>query len=217
MVNAPHTDLTGGGRARGRGFKPATMFADLDFAFGPSRIDTIAVDSIAVKAQLANGLANVARAEVRGSGAPIDVNGQFGLNSARHLVTTYSWTDARSTRSKMSVTLRGDTISAGGFGLDSVAADLSYLKPNGTVLVRVVQNNERDFALKGDFTLDKARNEVRLADVALRFDTTSWRTTHPSTVRWGDRGIEVVKLELENGGPERRIYANGLLPTEGAA
>ena len=62
MVNAPHTDLTGGGTARGRGFKPATMFSELDFAFGPSRIDTIAVDSIAVKAQLADGLANVARA-----------------------------------------------------------------------------------------------------------------------------------------------------------
>ena len=82
IVNAPRTDLTGGGTARGRGFKPATMFADLDFAFGPSRIDTIAVDSIAVKAQLADGLANVARAEVRGAGALVDLNGQFGLDAS---------------------------------------------------------------------------------------------------------------------------------------
>ena len=335
MRGAPPTDLTGGGTARGRGFKPATMLAELDFAFGPSRIDTVAVDSIAVKARLADGLANVERAQVRGSGAIVDVNGQLGLdavhsgtlsyniaidslatfahfipagagpdtgvvrprprsaaeamqraraesariakqtevaraisgapmpriqvdtptaiprsliagrvrasgtiagsiehfdlqgsanatglvvrgNAARHLVTTYSWTDAMTPQSKMSVTLRGDTISAAGFALDSVAADLSYLKPNGTVLVRVVQNNERDFALKGDFTLDKAHNELRLADVALRFDTTTWRTTHPSAVQWGGSGIRVVNLELVSG-PGRRIYANGLLPTEGLA
>ncbi|HEX7978929.1 MAG TPA: translocation/assembly module TamB domain-containing protein, partial [Gemmatimonadaceae bacterium] len=335
VVNAPHTDLTGGGDARGRGFKPATMFADLNFAFGPSRIDTIAVDSIAVKAKLADGLASVARAEVHGAGALVDVNGQFGLdaghagtlhynvtidslatfarylpaaaqpdtglvkprprtaaeavrraraesariarqtevqraisgatlpriqvdtpkaiprsliagtvrasgtiagsidrfnlqgaanatglvvrgNAARHLVTTYSWTDALTPQSKMSVTLRGDTISTGGFALDSVAADLSYRKPNGTILVRVRQNDQRDVALKGDFTLDKARNTLRLADLTLRFDTTTWATTHPSEVHWGTRGIEVAKLELESG-PGRRIYANGLLPTEGTA
>ena len=54
----------------------------LDVAFGPSSIDTIAVDSIAVKALLADGLANVARAEVRGAGALVDVNGQLGLDSS---------------------------------------------------------------------------------------------------------------------------------------
>jgi len=335
VVNAPHTDLTGGGRARGRGFKPATMFADVDVAFGPSSIDTVAVDSIAVKALLADGLANVARAEVRGAGALVDVNGQIGLdsahtgtlhynvaidslatfarylpksmapdtgvvkprpriaaeavrsaraeaarvarqtevaraisgapmpriqvdtptaiprsliagtvrasgtiagsiekfdlqgaanatglvvrgNSARHLVTTYSWTHAMTAQSKMAVTVRGDSISAAGFSLDSVAADLSYIKPSGSILVRVVQNGQRDFALKGDFTLDNARNELRLADMSLRFDTTTWHTTHPSTIHWGSRGVEVVKLELESG-PGRRIYANGLLPTEGTA
>ena len=335
VVNAPHTDLTGFGTARGRGFKPATMFSELDFAFGPSSIDTIAVDSIAVKARLADGLATVARAEVKGSGALIDLNGQFGLdsghtgtmnysvtidslatfshflpksvapdtgsvrprpriaaeavqrarvesariakqtevqraisggtlpriqvdtpkaiprsliagtvrasgtiagsierfnlqgsanatglvvrgNAARHLVSTYSWTDATTPQSKVSVTVRGDTVSAGGFSLDSVAADLSYRKPDGTVFVRVRQNDQRDIALKGDFKLDKARNELRLADLALRFDTTTWQTTHPSTMHWGTRGLEVANLELVSG-PGRRIYANGLLPTEGTA
>jgi autotransporter translocation and assembly factor TamB len=335
MVNGPSSALTGGGTARGRGFKPATMFSELSFAFGPSRIDTVAVDSIAVQARLADGIANVARAEVRGSGALVDVAGQFGLdashrgaltysvvidslatfarllpasvqpdtgvvpprprivaeavrrarvdsarvakqtevaravrgasalrlqvdtphaiprsvlagtlrasgtitgsvdrfslqgsangtglvvhgNSARHVAATYSWTDARTAQSKMTVALRGDTISASGFAFDSLAADLSYLKPSGTIGVRVRQGSQRDYALRGDFTLDKERNELRLADMALRFDTTTWQTTHPSAIRWGGRGIEVVNLELFNG-PSRRIYANGLLPTEGRA
>jgi translocation and assembly module TamB len=311
------------------------MVSDLNFAFGPSRFDTVAVDSIALQARLANGMANVARAEVRGSGALVDVNGQFGLdaqhsgsltydvaidslatfarflpagagadtgvvaprprivaeamqraradssrvakqtevaravagapaprlqvdtpsaiprnvlrgavrangtisgsidrfnlqgsanatglvvrgNAARHVAATYSWTDARTAQSKMTVAVRGDTISAAGFAFDSLTADLSYLKPNGSIGVRVRQSSQRDYALNGEFTLDKERNELRLADMALRFDTTTWRTTHASAIRWGGRGIEVVNLELTNG-PGRRIYANGLLPTQGVA
>ena len=336
MVNGPRTALTGGGTARGRGFKPATMVSDLNFAFGPSRYDTVTIDSIAVLAHLGNGLANVTRAQVRGAGARADIAGQFGLdarhtgsltysvvidslatfapylpasagpdtgvvhprpriiadalsraradsarvakqtevaraisgtpaaraqvdtpsaiprnvlagslrtsgtiagsvkrfnlqgsadatglivrgNAVRHLAATYSWTDATTPQAKMTVALRGDTISAFGFAFDSLTTDVSYLKPNGTVAVRVRQGNQRDYALSGEFTLDTNRSEVRLADVALRFDTSSvWRSTGRSAIRWGGRGIEVVNLELKSDG-NRRIYANGLLPTQGRA
>ena len=334
MIGMPRTALTGGGTARGRGFKPATQVADLDFSFRPSVFDTIAVDSAAVKARLANGIATVNRAFVRASGARVEAAGTIGLdarhsgslaydfaidslaafahflpglgpdtgivkprprltaerlkrakedsarvdkatevaraisgvklkkvqvdtpsaiprnilagsvraagtiagsvsrftlagtatgaglvvrgNSAKHLSATYRWADARTARSKMTVALAGDTISAFGFSFDSLAGALDYLKPNGTLAVRIRQGNARDYSLNGDFTLDKARNELRLADVALHFDTTTWKSTHPSAVRWGTRGIEVVNLELRSGGT-RRIYANGLLPTAGRA
>src|SRR5204863_145384 len=150
MVNGPSSDLTGGGTARGRGFKPPTMTSDLDFAFGPSRLDTVAVDSIAVQARLANGLATVARFNMQGSAnaTGLVVRG----NAARHVAVTYGWTDARTPQSKVTVTARGDTISALGFAFDSLAADLSYRKPNGSVGVRVRQSDERDYALSGDFT-----------------------------------------------------------------
>jgi translocation and assembly module TamB len=334
MVSAPVTSLTGGGTARGRGFKPATMYSDLDFRFGPSSVDTIGVDSLSVRARLANGLATVAQARVRGSGAVADLSGAFGLdarhsgtltynvavdslgtfarfipgttadtgvvpprprltaerlararadsaradratevaraisglpparvqvdtpkaiprgllagtvraagsiagniqrfslhgtanavglvvkgNAARHLNTTYSWIDARTRTSKLSVALAADTVSAYGFAFDSLAGDLSYLGPNGTVAVRVKQGADRDYGLRGEFTLDKARNELRLAEVALRFDSTTWSSTHPAIVRWGPPGVEVVNLELRSAGA-RRIYANGLLPTQGRA
>lgn len=336
MIGAPVTALTGGGTARGRGFKPATMLADLAFDFGPSTVDTLGVDSLTVRARLANGLASVERARVQASGGIAEVSGQFGLdarhqgsltyavsvdslgtfarflpglgpdtgvvqprprlaaellrvaradsaraaratevqraisgrppapvripvdtpraiprnvlagslraagtitgsidrfslhgtasgtglivrgNAARHVSATYAWENARTSQSKMSVALAGDTISAFGFAFDSLAGDLSYLKPNGTVSLRIRQGDQRDYALSGDFTLDKERNVLRLADMALRFDTTTWRSTHPATVRWGGRGVEVVNLELTSG-PGQRIYANGLLPTEGTA
>jgi translocation and assembly module TamB len=334
LAGAPTTALTGGGTASGRGFKPATMYSDLAFDFGPSSVDTIGVDSLIVHARLASGLVTVTRAQVRGSGAMVDVAGQFGLdarhngtltyavavdslgtigrflpglgpdtgamkprplitaqrlrraradsaradratevaraisgrpaarvqvdtpsavprnvlagslradgtitgsvsrfslqgtaagaglivrgNSARRVAATYSWQDARTSRSKMTVSLSGDTISAFGFAFDSLAGDLSYLKPSGTVALYIKQQSQRDYSLRGDFTLDKARNELRLADVTLNFDSTTWQSTHPSKIRWGTSGIEVVDLELRSG-VNSRIYANGLLPTKGRA
>jgi translocation and assembly module TamB len=137
-------------------------------------------------------------------------------SSVRHLNTTYSWIDARTKTSKLNVAVAADTMSAYGFAFDSLAGDLSYLGPNGTVAVRVKQGADRDYGLRGEFTLDKARNELRLAEVTLRFDSTAWNSTHPSVVRWGPPGVEVVDLELRGGGA-RRIYANGLLPTQGRA
>ncbi len=336
VIGAPRTALTGGGTASGRGFKPATMYADLAFDFGPSSVDTIGVDSLTLRARLANGLASVERAQLRASGARVDVAGQFGLdarhegaltyalavdslgtlapflpglgpdtgvvkprprlaaellriaradsaraaretevqraisglpatplrvptdtpraiprsvlagslqaagtitgsvsrftlrgtaagtglivrgNAARHLAATYSWEDARTARSRMTVSLAGDTISAFGFAFDSLAGDLSYLKPGGTLSLRIRQGDAGDYAVRGDFVLHPDHREIHLADVTLRFDTTSWRTTHPATVRWGGRGIEVVNLELRSG-PGQRIFANGLLPTQGVA
>ncbi len=334
VSGTPVTSLTGGGTARGRGFKPATMTSELAFAFGRSSVDTIAVDSLNVQATLANGLATVQRAELQADKARLQVSGQLGLdashsgslayavdvdslgmlsryipalgadtgvvtprpqlaadilrramadsaridrqtevaraisgappprvqvdtpraiprglvagalhaqgtiagslsrftlngtlngtgivargNAARHIQATYSWVDAKTAHSKMSVALNADTVSVYGFEFDSLVTDLSYTKPNGTVAVRIRQGDQRDYALQGDFTLDNARNELRLADVTLRFDTTTWRTTHPAAVRWGGRGIEVVNLELTSG-PTQRIYANGLLPTSGPA
>ena len=336
VTGAPRTALTGGGTASGRGFKPATMLADLAFDFGPSSVDTIGVDSLTVRARLANGLATVERAQLRAAGARADIAGAFGLdaahqgaltysvavdslgtlapflpglgpdtgvvrprprlasellrvaradsaradratevqraisgarpptvrlpadtpraiprgviagaaqaagtitgsidrfslqgtasgtglivrgNAARHVTASYRWENARTSQSKMSVSLAGDTISAFGFAFDSLAGDLSYLKPGGTVSLRIRQGGERDYGLQGDFVLHQDHNEVHLNDVALRFDTTTWRTTRPATVKWGGRGIEVVNLELRSG-PGQRIFANGLLPTEGRA
>ncbi|MDB4890216.1 MAG: hypothetical protein JWL61_2071 [Gemmatimonadetes bacterium] len=339
VLFGPRTSLNGTGHAAGRGFKPATMYSDLSLDLVNSSLDTIAVDSVSLRAKLANGLATIERARVIGSGATLDVAGQMGLdsthagsltyalkvdtlekfarfipgatptaadtavqrprprvaaelrrraradsaatakrtevlraianlppvrlqvptdtptaiprnmlagkleakgtitgsitrfnvegdatgtslvvqgNSAKHLSAKYSWIDARTKTSKISATLGADTVSALGFAFDSLSADLSYLAPNGTMKIAVKQGSQRDYSLEGDFTLDRDRNELRLKDVALRFDSTTWKSTHASTIRFGAAGVEVVNLELTSG-PGRRIYANGLLPTKGTA
>ena len=338
VLFGPVTSLNGTGHAAGRGFKPATMYSDMTLDLGPSAVDTMAVDSVSLRAKLANGLANIERARVTGSGARLDIAGQFGLdsthagaltyalnvdtlakfarfipgattrpdtglqrprpriaaearrraradsarvaiataveravrgappvqiripsdtpraipkdllagslrasgkitgsidrfsvegtasgaglvvqgNAAKHFNSTYSLADVRTKSSKISASLRADTVSAFGFAFDSLAGDLTYLAPNGNLAIRVRQGFERDYSLGGDFTIDKARNELRLAEVVLRFDSTTWKSTHPSSIRFGTSGVEVVNLELRSG-PSRRIYANGLLPTKGTA
>ncbi len=338
LVGGPVTSLSGSGRARGRGFKPATMFADVALELGASSMDTIGVDSVSLRAQIGRGLATIQRARVVAARADtIDVSGQIGMdakhagtltysvavdslatiarfipggnpadttpfmprpraafeallkaradsarvaqetevkravanappvtlrvpadtpqaiprnllggavrasgtitgsidqfslrgtatakglivrgNAARHLSATYAWTDARTKSSALETTVNADTVSAFGFAFDSLTGTVHYLAPSGSVALRVRQGGLRSYSLDGDFTLDKARSDLRLADVTLRFDTTAWRSTHPSVVHWGTQGIEVVNFELRNG-PNRRIYANGLLPTKGVA
>lgn len=137
-------------------------------------------------------------------------------NSLRHFTANYAWLDARTKKSAVAAQVRADTISAYGFAFDSLTTDVRYAAPNGSLAFRVRQGTERDYALNGDFTINTARNEIRLRDVALRFDSTTWRSTHAASVRFGASGVEVVNLEL-SAGPGRRIYANGLLPTKGTA
>jgi translocation and assembly module TamB len=337
MIGGTPTSLNGTVQAKGRGFKPATMYSDLVMDFAASSIDTISVDSLSVRAHLADGMANIERAQALASGARAEVSGQIGLdtnhtgslkysivldslatfarfipgasapdtgvvrprprrayealrraradsvrvaratevmrairgapgvrlrlpvdtpraiprgllegsltdsgtvtgsvdrfslsgaasgkdivvlgNSVKHLRADYAWTDARTTSAKITASMSADTVSAAGFAFDSLSANVSYLAPGGTVALRVRQGAERDYALNGEFTIDTLRSELRLANIALRFDTTAWRSTHTSTIRFGKSGVEVQNLELTNG-PGRRIYANGLLPTKGEA
>ena len=64
---------------------------------------------------------------------------------------------------------------------------------------------------RANFVLNKDRNELRLNDLRLRFDTTLWASTQPAGIHWGPRGVDVERLELRNT-RNGRIFVNGLLP-----
>ena len=337
MINGTATSFNGVVRASGRGFKPETQVATILLDLGPSSVDTIAIDSVSLRARLANGIANIDSAMVAGAGLRGDLAGQIGLdsnftgtlsykvkldslvkfgrfipgastpdtiivkprpllafearrraradsarvaketevvralggappvqlrvaadtpkaipkgllsgkatasgtitgsidrfslvgearadslivmgNAVRHMSATYSLNDALTKQSKASLDLSADSISAYGFSFDSLTAKVGYADPSGTAEVRVRQSSGLDYALNGAFTLDSARNELRLSQVNLRFDSTTWKSTGASTVHFGKYGLDITNLELVSG-PGRRIYANGLLPTKGVA
>jgi len=125
--------------------------------------------------------------------------------------------DARAPGSVLAIALAGDTITAGGFAFDSLRTNLSYRADSGSgrVEVAIRQSDERDYGLVGDYIVRPDNRELRLANMQLRFDTTVWKSTRPATIQSRPSGIAVQNLELRSG-PDSRIYANGLIPTNGA-
>ena len=157
---------------------------------------------------------NISDFDLRGRVAAQDV--VLRGNSVRRARAEFGWIDAMTPKSTMLVAAHADSTSVAGFHLDSLDARLAYSAPNGTAVLAIHQNNDREYAANLGFALHLDHKEVHFTDLALRFDTTRWVSTRPGTVKWGGRGIEVETIELRSG-PEGRIYVHGLIPTEGQA
>lgn len=143
-------------------------------------------------------------------GQDIALRGHF----VRRFASNYAWTNARTPAARLAVGVDADSLMVSGFSLDSVMARVSYDKPGGSVDLKVVQDETRDYQLNANYTLSTARNELRVGNLRLRLDTALWVSPRPSTIHWGGPGVRVTDFELRNRG-NGRLYANGLLPTEG--
>ncbi|HEV2016687.1 MAG TPA: translocation/assembly module TamB domain-containing protein [Gemmatimonadaceae bacterium] len=137
-------------------------------------------------------------------------------NSVGSFVADYDWINARTPQSQVRVNAQAKAVNAAGFSLDSVGAKLTYQKPNGTAQIVVSQDNSRTYSADAQFALNKVRNELRLNNLKLRFDTSVWASTRVASLHWGQAGIDIDSLELRNG-PTGRIFVNGLLPKQGSA
>ena len=137
-------------------------------------------------------------------------------NTVGSFVADYDWINARTPQSQVRVNAQARAVNAAGFSLDSVGAKLTYAKPNGTAQIVVSQDNARRYSADAQFTLNKIRNELRLNNLKLQFDTSVWASTRAAAVHWGQAGVEVDSLELRNG-PTGRIFVNGLVPKQGSA
>jgi translocation and assembly module TamB len=176
----------------------------------------VAADTISGSAYAAGRLrGNIHDFDLKGSigGEDVVVRGNY----VKQFTGLYDWTNARSPQSKLVAAIDADSVSAMGFAFDTVNARLTYAKPGGHVELAVVQDNKRQYGARGDFALYPDRKELRLADMTFQFDTTFWSMPHPGTVQWGGPGIRVTDFELRNRRGTGRIYASGLLPTDGVA
>jgi hypothetical protein len=331
IAKAPATSLNSVGSARGRGFDPATMQAQLVASLSASTIDTLSLDRANVKVAAANGVARVDTLAVELPQGIVEAKGTFGLapghtgtlsyhvaidslsriagliskdtgvvaprpgilssriarakadsariarateveravtgkklptfavdtpktvrrnelsgsaqadgvatgnirnfslkgtasgsnivargNTVGSFVADYDWINARTPQSQVRVNAQARAVNAAGFSLDSVGAKLTYAKPNGTAQIVVSQDNARTYSADAQFTLNKIRNELRLNNLKLQFDTSAWTSTRAAAVHWGQAGVDVDSLELRNG-PTGRIFVNGLIPKQGSA
>jgi autotransporter translocation and assembly factor TamB len=331
IARAPQTSLNSVGSARGRGFDPATMQAQLAASVSTSTIDTVSIDRANVKVAAANGMARVDTLAVELPQGIVEAKGTFGLapgqsgtlsyhvaidslsrmagliskdtgvvkprpgilssriarakadsirvarateveravtgrklptfavdtpktvrknelsgsakadgvatgnirsfslkgtasgsnivaqgNSVGSFVADYDWVNARTPQSQVRVNAQARELNAYGFSLDSVGAKLTYQKPNGTVQLVINEENSKTYTADAQFTLNKVRNELRLNNLRLQFDTSVWASTRVASVHWGQAGVDVDSLELRNG-PTGRIFVNGLIPKQGSA
>src|SRR5207237_2160894 len=110
-------------------------------------------------------------------------------NSVGSFTADYDWINARTPQSEVSINAQARAVSAAGFNLDSVGAKLTYHKPNGTLNVVVNQDNQRTYAADAAFTLDKVRNDLKLNNLKLQFDTSVWASTRVASLHWGQAGV----------------------------
>jgi translocation and assembly module TamB len=176
---------------------PRDSLAGRLYAAGTLRgnIDDFAVDGRAevedfvyAGTQIGRGTAEYALARIRTATPDVTVDGEF------------------------------DDVVVADLAFDRVTVDGRYRGTRfgeGTVQLRARQDDETEYGADVAFTLALDRNELRLADAQLRFDTVTWRTTRPGSVAWGGGTVEVDDIELVSnfGG---RIFADGVLPAEGA-
>lgn len=162
-------------------------------------------------------LAGVLRGGVQG----FDMRGRAGAedvvfrgNTMRRARFEYAWLGARTPRSALAVGASLDSVTAGGFALDSVELRSSYHATAGDVALAIYQRSGEEYSIGGDYTLHTGHNEVHLRDLTLRFDSTRWVAAHPSAIRWGTEGFFVDHFELTNG-RGGRAFANGNIPPHG--
>jgi translocation and assembly module TamB len=160
---------------------------------------------------------------VRGGLQGFDLRGRAGVqslvalgNQVERARVAYTWIGAMRPDAVLAVAASADSVRAAGFQLDSLDARGTWRKPGGTAQVAVFQDVGRSYALRGEYAVYPDRSEARFSDVRLRFDTTVWASTRLGTVRWGRPGLEVDDIELVDG-RGGRIFADGTVPTEGAA
>ena len=164
----------------------------------------------------ADGVAtgNIRNFDLKGTASGRDIVARG--NTVGAFSADYSWINARTAQSAVTVNARALAVRALGFDLDSVSGKVSYRKPNGTADIVINQDNNRTYAASAQYTLDKIRNSLTLNNLKLKFDTTIWTSTRVAALHWGKAGFDVENLELRNGATGR-IYVNGLIPTSGSA
>ena len=135
-------------------------------------------------------------------------------SSVTAVTANYAWSSAFTPQSRVSAQVSAVNIVAAGFALDTVAFTTAYAKPNGNVTIAIRQDSNRVYNATAQFTLDKDRNELRLDQLRLRFDTTLYTSTGPSTIHFDSAGTSIDHFEIRSASGSR-VFVNGTIPTNG--
>jgi translocation and assembly module TamB len=155
---------------------------------------------------------NIHTFDMTGSAAATDIVA-FG-SAARAIRANYAWNGALTPQSRVSGQASAVGVLALGFALDTVALTSAYAKPDGNLALEIRQDSNRVYNATARFRLDKDRDDLTLDQLRLRFDTTVYASTGPSTIHFdsAETSIEHFEIKSASGG---RVYVNGEIPTHG--
>ena len=139
----------------------------------------------------------------------------FG-SAAGAVNANYAWNTAFTPQSRVSAQVSAVNILVAGFALDTVTLTSAYTKPNGNLELVIHQDSNRVYHATAQFTLDKDRDELRLDQLQLRFDTTLYVSTSPSTIHFDSAGTAIDHFEIKSASGSR-VFVNGNIPATGDA
>jgi len=142
-TKAPITSLTAHATVTGAGTSLATMNATLDADLKTSRWDSIAVDTMSIRASVAGGVARVAKLYAYGAHTNANVSGSFGL--------------VRGTSGTLTYDVRVDSLAAYNRWLPKTPGSKTPVQPRPGVVAAAVRRAKADSA-----RIDRA-TEVQLA------------------------------------------------------
>jgi hypothetical protein len=105
-----------------------------------------------------------------------------------------------------------DSLRAAGFAFDSTRVRGSYRDGDGDVELTIFPGDTARYQLQADYAVRTGEGELRLRDIELRMDTSTWRSTRPSVISWRERGLTIDSLELRDAATDGRIFVHGELP-----
>ena len=159
---------------------------------------------------------------VRGSIRSFDIRGRaaaenvlYAGNAVRQGRIDYAVAEGGTAKMRVVVGAALGSVQTAGFALDSVETRMAYESPRANVELNIVEDSLRDMRLRADVVFHPEHSELHLQSVALRIDTTTWRSVRPGTIQWGRRGLEIDTLDLRSG-ENGRIFVNGRMPAEGS-
>jgi translocation and assembly module TamB len=126
----------------------------------------------------------------------------------------FTWTDVGTPDASIAAEMGVDSVRAAGFAFDSTHVQATWKKRTGDVALEVFPGDTSLYKVRASYALHPDHGEVHLQDINLRFDSVTWQSVRPSTVRWQGGGLTIDSLDLRSGdGTGRgRIFVNGEIP-----
>ncbi len=126
----------------------------------------------------------------------------------------FIWADVGTPDVNLTADLGVDSVRVAGFAFDSTHVEGTYRRGSGDVTVAIFPGDTALYRLRARYALHSDHKEVHLQDINLRFDSLTWASTRPSTVRWSGGDLAIDSLELRSNDPvgRGRIFVNGEVP-----